>query len=267
MGESLFPFQFFKNSKKFSKKSYPKMFLTRSEYDRSVNTFSPEGRLFQVEYAIEAIKLGSTAIGIQTGEGVVLAVEKRITSSLMEPTSIEKIVEVDKHVAVAFSGLTADSKMLIERARVESQNHWFTHDRAMPIESIAQSVSNLAIQFGESDSEAMSLSRPFGVALLFAGFDLDHGAQLFHMDPSGTYVQFDAKAIGSGSEGAQQSLQEVFHKEMSLKEAIKHAMSILKQVMEEKLSETNVEVATVTKENGFQLLSGDDLQSFIKELS
>ena len=84
---------------------------------------------------------------------------------------------------------------------------------------------------------------------------------------SGTYVQFDAKAIGSGSEGAQQSLQEVFHKEMSLKEAIKHAMSILKQVMEEKLSETNVEVATVTKEKGFQLIKGDDLQSKIKELS
>merc|ERR1712056_22731 len=97
------------------------MFLTRSEYDRSVNTFSPEGRLFQVEYAIEAIKLGSTAIGIQTSEGVVLAVEKRITSPLMEPTSIEKIVEVDKHCALAFSGLTADSKMLVERARVESQ--------------------------------------------------------------------------------------------------------------------------------------------------
>jgi len=161
------------------------MFLTRSEYDRSVNTFSPEGRLFQVEYAIEAIKLGSTAIGIQTSEGVVLAAEKRITSTLMEPSSIEKIVEVDKHVAVAFSGLTADSKMLIERARVESANHWFSFDRPMPVESISQSVSNLAIQFGESDSEASALSRPFGVALLFAGFDPDHGPQLFHMDPSG----------------------------------------------------------------------------------
>merc|ERR1712018_1054521 len=140
--ESLFHSNFFKNSKKFSKKSYPKMFLTRSEYDRSVNTFSPEGRLFQVEYAIEAIKLGSTAIGIQTSEGVVLAAEKRITSTLMEPSSIEKIVEVDKHVAVAFSGLTADSKMLIERARVESANHWFSFDRPMPVESISQSVSN-----------------------------------------------------------------------------------------------------------------------------
>merc|ERR1711936_1018899 len=103
-----------------------KMFLTRSEYDRSVNTFSPEGRLFQVEYAIEAIKLGSTAIGVQTSEGTVLAVEKRITSPLMVPSTIEKIVEIDNHLACAFSGLTADSKMLIERARVEARNHWST---------------------------------------------------------------------------------------------------------------------------------------------
>merc|ERR1711997_1281739 len=95
-----------------------KMFLNRSEYDRGPNTFSPEGRLFQVEYAIEAIKLGSTAIGIQTEEGVVLAVEKRIPSPLMVPSTIEKIVEIDKHLACAFSGLTADSKMLIERAEL-----------------------------------------------------------------------------------------------------------------------------------------------------
>lgn len=86
------------------------MFLTRSEYDRGVNTFSPEGRLFQVEYAIEAIKLGSTAIGISTNEGVVLAVEKRITSPLIVPSSIEKIVEIDSHIGCVFSGLVADSR-------------------------------------------------------------------------------------------------------------------------------------------------------------
>lgn len=89
------------------------MFLTRSEYDRGVNTFSPEGRLFQIEYAIEAIKLGSTAIGISTSEGVVLAVEKRITSPLMEPTTIEKIVQVDAHIACAVSGLMADSRYVL----------------------------------------------------------------------------------------------------------------------------------------------------------
>ena len=91
--------------------------------------------LTQVEYAIEAIKLGSTAIGIQTSEGVVLAVEKRITSPLMEASSIEKIVEIDNHIACAYSGLTADSKTLIDRARVECQNHWFTYDEKMQVGS------------------------------------------------------------------------------------------------------------------------------------
>ncbi|XP_064085253.1 proteasome subunit alpha type-5-like [Macrobrachium nipponense] len=190
---------------------YVKMFLTRSEYDRGVNTFSPEGRLFQVEYAIEAIKLGSTAIGIQTSEGVVLAVEKRITSPLMIPSTIEKIVEIDSHIGCAVSGLVADSRTLVDHARVECANHWFVYNENMKVESVAQAVSNLAIRFGDSDDDGPAMSRPFGVAMLFAGLD-KAGAQLYHMDPSGTFLQFGAKAIGSGSEGAQQSLQESYHK-------------------------------------------------------
>ncbi len=172
-----------------------------------------------------------------------------------------------RYVGCAFSGLTADSKMLIDRARVEVANHRFTYDEAMRVESIAQSVSNLAIQFGDSDSDGSGLSRPFGVSLLLAGVDPDDGPTLVHIDPSGTYVKYRAKAIGSGSEGAQQSLQEAYHKSMTLKEATKSSMTILKQVMEEKLNETNVEVATITKDKGFQLISGQDLQAIIKELS
>merc|ERR1712079_616755 len=112
-----------------------KMFLTRSEYDRSVNAFSPEGRLFQVEYAIEAIKLGSTAVGIKTTEGVVLAVEKRITSPLLVPESIEKVMEIDEHLGCAMSGLTADACTLINHARVETQNFRFSYNEAMSAES------------------------------------------------------------------------------------------------------------------------------------
>lgn len=93
------------------------MFIARSEYDRGINTFSPEGRLFQVEYSLEAIKLGSTAIGIQTSEGVVLGVEKRVTSTLLETSSVEKIVEIDRHIGCAISGLQADSRTLVEHAR------------------------------------------------------------------------------------------------------------------------------------------------------
>lgn len=184
----------------------------------------------------------------------------------MEPTSIEKIVEIDSHIACAFSGLTADSKTLIDKARVESQNHWFTYDEKMQIESVAQSVSNLAIQFGDSDDDVGIMSRPFGVALLFAGID-ENGPGLYHMDPSGTYLKFDAKAIGSGSEGAQQSLQEAYHKTMTIREATKSAFTILKQVMEEKLNETNVEAARVTTDGGFQLIKGAELEEIIKELA
>lgn len=241
------------------------MFLTRSEYDRGVNTFSPEGRLFQVEYAIEAIKLGSTAIGIQTNEGVVLAVEKRVTSPLIEPSSIEKIMEVDKHIGCAMSGLIADSRTLIDRARVEAQSHWFTYNENMSVESVTQAVSNLALAFGDDDPDPGAMSRPFGVALLLAGMDRN-GPRLFHMDPSGTFIQYDAKAIGSGSEGAQQALQEQFHKSITLKDACKSALTILKQVMEEKLNSTNVEMATVTPDRMFQMLSKDELEAIIKDL-
>jgi len=241
------------------------MFLTRTEYDRGVNLFSPEGRLFQVEYAIEAIKLGSTALGIQTSEGVVLAVERRITSPLIIPKSIEKIYEVDKHIGCAMSGLIADSRTMVDKARVEGQNHWFTYNEPMSVESLTQSLSNLALAFGNRDYDKSAMSRPFGVALLIGGID-EHGARLFHLDPSGTFLQYDAKAIGSASEGAQQTLQEVYHKSMTLKEACVQALTILKQVMEEKLNSTNVELATVTKAENFKMFKKEEIEELIKDV-
>jgi len=221
------------------------MFLTRSEYDRGVNTFSPEGRLFQVEYAIEAIKIGTTAIGISTREGIVIAVEKRLLSPLQEPSSVEKIYEVDSHIGVAMSGLSADARTLVDHARSESQYHHFTFNEPMPVESLTQAVCDLALKFGESGEEEQGMARPFGVALLIAGWD-HHGPVLYHTDPSGTFTRFDAKAIGAGSEGAQTALQEQFHKNLTLVEAETMAISILKQVMEEKLDINNVEVAAVS---------------------
>jgi len=219
------------------------MFLTRSEYDRGVNTFSPEGRLFQVEYAIEAVKLGSTSIGIRTTEGVLLAAEKRSNSKLMVNDAIEKISKVDEHIAVTFAGLIADSRTLVERAQVEAQNFWFTYNRRIRVEDVTQSVANLALQFGDDDVKA-SMSRPFGVAMLFAGVDSE-GARLYHLDPSGTFIDCLAKAIGAASDGAEQNLKEQYHEAITLQEAVKVALSILKQVMEEKLNAENVEVVMI----------------------
>ncbi|CAE6361481.1 unnamed protein product [Rhizoctonia solani] len=243
------------------------MFLTRSEYDRGVNTFSPEGRLFQVEYAIEAIKLGSTTVGIKTPEGVVLGVEKRVQSSLLEASSIEKIMEIDTHLGCAMSGLTADARTMIDHARLTSQNHRFTYDEPIKVESVTQAVCDLALRFGESmDNEDAMMSRPFGVALLIAGID-ELGPQLYHTDPSGTFVRYEAKAIGSGSEAAQTELQDKYHKQMTLLEARNLTLKILKQVMEEKLDHHNVQIAQVTRESGFEIIPDSQLQEIIEVMA
>lgn len=246
------------------------MFLTRNEYDRGVNTFSPEGRLFQVEYAIEAIKLGSTAIGVQTSQGVVLACEKRITSPLLEPGSVEKIAEIDCHIGCAMSGLTADALTIIEHARVESQYHRFNFDEPMRVEACTQSICDLALKFGENEDDedsGQAMSRPFGVALLLAGFDANGGPQLFHTDPSGTFVRYDAKAIGAASEAAQSSLQEQYHKSMTLEEAETLALSILKQVMEEKVDTENCEVGVVRADTGkFQVYDKQQVEAILRRL-
>jgi 20S proteasome subunit alpha 5 len=173
-------------------------------------------------------QLGSTTVGIRTPGGVVLGVEKRVQSPLLEASSIEKIMEIDTHLGCAMSGLTADARTMVDHARVTAQNHAFTYDERIKVESVTQAVCDLALRFGESvhDEDAM-MSRPFGVALLIAGID-ELGPQLYvclticwwplflmvpsyHTDPSGTFVRYDAKAIGSGSEAAQSELQDKWH--------------------------------------------------------
>jgi len=243
-------------------------FLSRSEYDRGVNTFSPEGRLFQVEYAIEAIKLGSTAIGIRTNEGVILAVEKRITSSLIDPSSIEKILEIDEHMGCAMSGLTADARTLIDHARVEAQAHWFTYNERMPVESCVHAVADMALDFSDSDRDRKRvMSRPFGVALLVGGCDPMDGPVLFNTDPSGTFTKYMAASIGSAQEGATSMLQEQYNKDMSLQEAETLALTVLRQVMEEKLSSVNIEVANIRADTKkFKLFSPEELEDVIRRL-
>lgn len=242
--------------------------MTRSEYDRGVNTFSPEGRLFQVEYAIGAIKLGSTAVGIQTAEGVVLAVERRVTQALMEPSSIEKVLEVDVHIGCAMSGLTADARTLVDHARSEAQNHFFTYNERLSVESCVHAISDLALDFsdvGDSDRKKV-MSRPFGVALLVAGVD-EHGPSLWSTDPSGTYTKYKAAAIGSAQEAAESILHEQYNQSLSFKEAEDLALVVLRQVMEEKLTAKNVEIASVTADKKkFRIYSAEELQSIIERL-
>jgi len=247
------------------------MSMGKSEYDRGVNTFSPQGRLFQVEYALEAIKLGSTALGIRTNEGVILAVEKRVTSPLIDPSSIEKILEIDVHMGCAMSGLTADARTLIDHARVEAQNHWFTYNERMPVESNVHAISDLALDFSSTGKKEKTMSRPFGVALLVAGVDPVEGPALWNTEPSGTYTKYMAAAIGSAQEGATSLLNEQYNKDMTLADAEILALTVLRQVMEDKLNSDTVELAQVKvmpnpKDVKFTLRNKEELEDIIRRL-
>ena len=243
------------------------MWNDNNKYDRGVNTFSPEGRIFQIEYAFEAVKMGATAIGIKTKEGVLLAVEKKL--SLMDSTSVEKIMEIDYHVGCASSGIAGDAKTLADHARVEAQNHKFTFNEPMKIEAITQSIADLAIHFGEGSEgqEQRPMSRPYGVSLLVAGVD-ENGPQLYVSDPAGTYLEYKAWAIGSAAEGATYSLKESYNDEITLREAEKLSLQTLKNVMEEKINERNVEVATIDIASGkYRTYSTDEVSQIISTLS
>merc|ERR1712083_1161632 len=195
------------------------------------------------------------------------AVEKRLTSPLIDPSSIEKILEVDKHMGCAMSGLTADARTLIDHARVEAQAHWFTYNERMPVESNVHSIADLALDFADDKGKKRVMSRPFGVALLVGGYDPVDGPVLFNTDSSGTFTKYLACAIGSAQEGATSMLQEQYKADMTLAEAETLGLTVLRQVMEEKLSNLNIELAVIPVSTGrYKLYSCEELQSIINRL-
>lgn len=145
-----------------------------------------------------------------------------MASKLMEPAKSEKLVEIDRHCACAMSGIVGDARVLIDHARVESANHTFNYVEQLPINLITQAVSDMAMNFGEGyeGSKRKPMARPFGVALLIAGVD-ENGPQLFQTDPSGTYFEWKARAIGSGGDTAMTTIKENYHQNMTLAEAEK----------------------------------------------
>eukprot|EP00475_Leptophrys_vorax_P016179 TRINITY_DN22635_c0_g2_i2.p1 TRINITY_DN22635_c0_g2~~TRINITY_DN22635_c0_g2_i2.p1 ORF type:complete len:262 (-),score=17.32 TRINITY_DN22635_c0_g2_i2:621-1406(-) len=244
-------------------------------YDSRTTTFSPEGRLFQVEYAMEAISHAGAAIGILATDGVVLAAEKRITSKLLESLKTsEKMHRIDDHVAAAVAGITADANILVNSARLAAQRYTFAYQEPMPIEQLVQALCDQKqgyTQFGGL--------RPFGVSFLFAGWDARHGFQLYHSDPSGNYGGWRAAAIGA-NHGAAQSLLKQEYKEgkgpggeavpgMDLEEAVRLALKVLSKSMDSAtLSAEKLELATLSldKESGevrYQMFPAKDVDALL----
>jgi proteasome alpha subunit len=232
-------------------------------YDRAITVFSPDGRLFQVEYAREAVKRGTTAIGIKSSEGVVLLVDKRITSNLLIPDSIEKIFKVDDHIAIATSGLVADSRVLVDRARLECQINKLTYDEPIRVEGLAKKISDHKQQYTQYGGV-----RPYGAALLIAGIDNEE-ARLFETDPSGALMEYLATSIGEGRDTVLKILEERIdpEKKISFEDSIFLGLECLYEISKDKLNADTIEIGYILlKDAMVRKMESKDVREYVEKV-
>jgi proteasome alpha subunit len=223
-------------------------------YDVASTVFSPDGRLFQVEYAREALKRGTTAVGVRYTDGVVVAAEKRLGSRLIEPQSVEKIFKLEEHIGCATSGLVADARALVERVRVDAQSNRITYGEAVTVLTLVQRISDFKRSFTQHGG-----ARPFGTALLVAGYDAS-GPHLFETDPSGALLEYRAGAVGAGRFRALDFFESEYKMGLEQDAAVDLAMRALKVATEDAVTSESIEVGLVTKVEGFHLLEMDDVK-------
>ena len=229
-------------------------------YDRAITIFSPEGKIYQVEYAGEAVKRGWPTVGVKCKGGVVLAAEKRKISALFDPSSLEKIYLIDEHVAASPSGLLADARILIDYARDVALSHRFIYDEPIDVEFLTKAVCNLKQQYTQFGG-----ARPFGVALIIAGIDR-HGARLFQTDPSGVYIGYLAAAIGAESGTITEYLEKNYKQDLEIGECVELAVRALASAVEIADS-SNIEVAYATvEEKKMRKMAADEIAALLAKL-
>jgi len=225
-------------------------------YDRAIVTFSPDGRLFQVEYAREAVKRGTTSLGVVYPGGVVLAAIRQV-QELGVPGGSDKVHEIDNHLGAAISGFLADGRILIDVGRIKAQVYKLTYDEPLNVLGAVRELADrmqLFTQYGGV--------RPYGVAFLLGGID-EKNSQLFEIDPSSTYSGWKAQAIGRGAPEALKTLKKGWKENLTADEAITLAIAALK-AGEKGVKPNEVELAVID-ESGFNKYHGDEGLKYIKK--
>lgn len=230
-------------------------------YDRALTVFSPDGRLFQIEYAREAVKRGTTSIGIKSKEGIVLAVDKKIKSRLIEPSSVEKIFKIDEHIATASSGLVADARRLVDIAREQAQVNRLNYHEPISVTGLAKYIGDLEQMYTQSGG-----IRPFGISLIIGGVS-DGEPKLYETDPSGALVEYKATAIGLGRDKAFDLFEEKYEEDISLEDAIDLAIEGLYLATDGKVIDDSVEISVVDKDTEkYRKLNDDEIQNYVKKV-
>lgn len=229
-------------------------------YDRAITMFSPDGRLLQVEYAKKTVRQGSTAIGMVCSDGVLLVADKRIVDPLIIPEKVEKIFQIDDHIAATASGILSDARVLIERSQLKAQQHKVTYDTPIDVISIVKDICSLMQICTQSGG-----LRPFGVSVLLAGVDSE-GPKLFETDPTGIFFQFKATAIGEGEPEIEEILAKEYKSSMTIEDGLKLAVGALNKVLDKGLSPERLDASYVKKDMKFTKVPKEKIEKIFKEI-
>ena len=237
------------------------IFAAPGAYDRAITVFSPDGRLFQVEYALETVNRGATIVGVVCPEGVVLGAEEKIESKLQDSSFTWKIFAVDTHIGAAVVGLGSDARILIDQARVYCQSNRLMYDEPIDIEAISKRIGDIKQLYTQHAGV-----RPFGVSVIFGGVDKT-GNRLFSTDPSGTYRAYKAIAVGVGRETVESILKTEYREDLSLQEAVKLAIKSLKKTLEAREEQLRVKISTIlSSTKTYQMIPNEEVEKHLKTI-
>ncbi|SNZ17342.1 proteasome subunit alpha 4 [Natronoarchaeum philippinense] len=230
-------------------------------YDRGITIFSPDGRLYQVEYAREAVKRGTATIGVRTPDGVALVADRSVRSRLIEPESVEKLHEIDDHVGVASAGHVADARKLVDFARRRAQTEQLRYGESIGVETLAKSITDNIQEHTQTGG-----ARPFGVSLLIAGTE-DGEPHLYEADPSGVATEWKAVAVGGDRDVIQGHLEEEYTAELSADEGVGLALEALAQADSDGIDPASVDVAVIDAETDqYQPYGVEDVRDIVADL-
>jgi proteasome alpha subunit len=237
------------------------MFAQPGAYDQTATMFSPDGRLYQVEYAMEVVNRGATVLGIKCSEGVVLGSEEN-DEPLEKMDNSWKIYKVDEHIGVAIVGLSSDARVLIENARTEAQSNRLTFGEPIDVEVVTRHSCDLQQVYTQHGG-----GRPFGTALIFGGVDVS-GPHVIDTHPSGTYRRFKATAIGAGRETALSVLKEEYREDLTLEQSVRLAVKCLMKALEARQLPPRIKIAVIpTTTKKMEMLPDQTVEGYIKETS
>lgn len=236
------------------------MFAAPGAYDRAITVFSPDGRLFQVEYAMELVNRGATILGITCPEGVVLGAEETV-EPLEEARSSWKIFQLDDHVGAGIVGLSSDARVLIDQARVQAQSNRLTYDEPIDVEVLTKRICDMKQLYTQHAGV-----RPFGVSMIFGGVDRT-GSHVFGTHPSGTYREYKARAEGAGRETVMKILNDKYNEELSLDDTTKLAVECLVKALEARQLQPRIKLAVIPSgTQKMNMLVKDKIEEYLQNL-